>query len=61
MWPTFPGLGGLSVRTDLNVGITSFRCPTVYVYLKEIVELDVFLRHPTMKHSNLLCAVVSSF
>ena len=23
VWSTFPGLGGLSVRRDLNVGITS--------------------------------------
>ena len=32
MWLTFPGLGGLTVRRDLNIGITSwssFRCYNV--------------------------------
>ena len=34
VWPTFPGLGGLSVRRDFYIGITSlfsFRCRNGYL------------------------------
>ena len=56
--PTFPGQGGLSVGKDLNIQVSYSVC---------IFEgnfrawMSFFLRHPTEKHSKLLCAVVSSF
>ena len=28
VWPTFPGLDGLSLRRDLNVGITPYDPPS---------------------------------
>ena len=41
VWPTFPGLGGLSVRRDLNIGITVFICICVYIAVSAKVALGI--------------------
>ena len=37
MWPTFPGLGGLSVRTDLKIGIKTITSGAVIATCKQCV------------------------
>ena len=52
VWPTFPGLDGLSLRRDLNVGITPYDPPSGVVmatykhsmYVKEGIKNSLVVK-----------------